>query len=88
MAARATASLEALESAGCAEATRSEIKGYVELLEHLAEQVGRRVLEGETIPQEEKLFSIFAPHTRWCAKGKAGRAVELGVPVSIVETDA
>ena len=84
---RARASVEALEKAGCGEATRSEIMGYVEMVERLAGQVKRRVLEGEQIPQEEKVFSIFAPHTRWCAKGKAGRAVELGVPVSIVESE-
>ncbi|MCY4595401.1 MAG: ISNCY family transposase [Bryobacterales bacterium] len=87
LAERARASVEALEKAGCGEATRSEIMGYVEMVERLAEQVKRRVLEGEQIPQEEKVFSIFAPHTRWCAKGKAGRAVELGVPVSIVESE-
>ena len=34
---------------------------------------------------KRKVFSIFEPHTRWCAKGKAGRMVELGVPVCIVE---
>ena len=87
LAERARASLEALEKAGCAETTRCEIESYVELVERLAGQVKRRVLEGEKIPQEEKVFSIFAPHTRWCAKGKAGRAVELGVPVSIVESE-
>ena len=87
LAERARASVEALEKAGCGEATRSEIMGYVEMVERLAGQVKRRVLEGEQIPQEEKVFSIFAPHTRWCAKGKAGRAVELGVPVSIVESE-
>ena len=27
----------------------------------------------------------FEPHTRWNAKGKAGRPVELGVPVCILE---
>ena len=49
------------------------------------DQVERRLLKGETIPHEEKVFSIFEPHTRWVAKGKAGRPVELGVPVSVVE---
>ena len=56
LAARARASQEALESAGCAEATRSEIKGHVELVERLAEQVRRRVLEGETIPRRRSCF--------------------------------
>ena len=43
------------------------------------------VLRGEKIPHEEKLFSIFEGHTRWISKGKAGKTVEFGVPVCIVE---
>ena len=31
------------------------------------------------------MFSIFEEHTRWVSKGKAGCAVELGVPVCVVE---
>ena len=49
------------------------------------DQIGRPLLNGETIPQNEKVFSIFEPHTRWISKGKAGRPVELGVPVGIAE---
>ena len=49
------------------------------------DQVERRLLRGETIPQEEKVFSIFEEHTRWIQKGKAGVPVELGVPVCIIE---
>lgn len=49
------------------------------------DQVRRRILHGEVIPQEEKVFSVFEPHTRWTVKGKAGVSVELGVPVCIVE---
>ena len=49
------------------------------------DQIDRRLLKGETIPQNEKVFSIFEPHTRWISKGKAGRSVELGVPVGIAE---
>ena len=44
-------------------------------------QIDRRILKGETIPHNEKVFSIFEPHTRWISKGKAGCLVELGVPV-------
>jgi len=49
------------------------------------DQVRRRLILGEVIPQEEKVFSVFEPHTRWIAKGKAGVAVEFGVPVCVVE---
>ena len=49
------------------------------------DQAERRLLRGETIPHEEKVFSIFEEHTRWVSKGKAGTPVELGVPVAIIE---
>ncbi len=57
-------------------------QGYVRLL---VDQIHRRCLEGETIPHEEKIFSIFQPHTEWICKGKAGVPVELGIRVNIVE---
>ena len=38
------------------------------------DHVERRLLKGETIPQDEKVFSIFESHTRWISKGKAGTA--------------
>ena len=30
-------------------------------------------------------FSVFEEHTRWISKGKAGRPVELGVPLTVIE---
>lgn len=48
-------------------------------------QIERRVFQGEKIPHEEKVFSIFEPYTRWIQKGKAGVPFELGLPVSIIE---
>ncbi len=49
-------------------------------------QIDRRVLQGESIPHAEKVFSLFQPHTEWIAKGKAGVPVELGLRVAIVES--
>lgn len=49
------------------------------------DQIQRRVTKGETIPHDEKVFSLFQPHTKWVSKGKAGVPVELGLPVCIVE---
>ena len=40
---------------------------------------------GVFFAHDEKVFSIFEEHTRWVSKGKAGCAVELGVPVCVVE---
>jgi hypothetical protein len=49
------------------------------------DQIERRVLQGQTIPHQEKVFSLFEPHTRWLCKGKAGVPVELGVAVCVLE---
>ncbi|MEE8058464.1 MAG: ISNCY family transposase [Pseudomonadales bacterium] len=49
------------------------------------DQIERRVLKGEVIPHEEKVFSLFEEHTEWICKGKAGVPVELGVRVCVLE---
>ena len=49
------------------------------------EQTSRRVLHDEVIQAQEKVYSIFEPHTEWIVKGKAGVPVELGLRVCIVE---
>ena len=51
----------------------------------LLDQVRERLLEGQQIPAQEKMYSVFEPHTRWISKGKAGCPQELGVPVAILE---
>ena len=48
--------------------------------------VERRLLQGETIPHEEKVFSLFEPHTQWVNKGKLFPPVELGHKV-LLTTD-
>ena len=51
----------------------------------LIDQIERRCFKGETIPHEEKLFSLFERHTEWISKGKAGITQELGLRVAVVE---
>ena len=82
---RVEATLGALASKGVPEAEWASIRGYLEHARRQMDQVERRLLLGEAIPHEEKVFSIFEPHTRWIAKGKAGTPVELGVPVCVLE---
>ena len=59
-----------------------EVLGKAELL---IDQIDRRLLRGEKIPQWEKIFSLHEPHTRWISKGKKKAPVELGVPVTLLE---
>lgn len=51
----------------------------------LIDQIERRCFKNQTIAHEEKIFSLFEPHTEWIAKGKAGISQELGLRVAIVE---
>jgi len=48
--------------------------------------VERRLLAGQTIGHEEKIFSLFEPHTEWIKKGKLFPPVELGHKV-LLTTD-
>ncbi|MCP4097813.1 MAG: ISNCY family transposase [Planctomycetaceae bacterium] len=61
-----------------------EIKKFVGHAEHQIDLTRRRVIEGETIPHHEKVFSIFQEHTKWIKKGKAGVPQQLGLNVCIV----
>jgi hypothetical protein len=63
----------------------ADLDRYIAYGELLSDQVRRRILHGERIPHEEKIFSIFEPHTEWINKGKAGVPVELGLRVAICE---
>ena len=63
----------------------TDLDQYIAYGELLVDQIRRRILYGERIPHEEKIFSIFQPHTEWINKGKAGVPVELGVRVAICE---
>ena len=56
---------------------------YMELMQKHINLVERRILKGEKIPHEEKMFSIFEPYTEWITKGKLRPSVELGKKVNI-----
>ena len=62
-----------------------EIEGFMQHAKRQIDQTKRRVIFGEVIPHDEKVFSIFEPHTEWISKGKAGVPVELGLKVCILE---
>ena len=60
-----------------------ELNYYEETLDKHIDLVERRLIKGEKIPHEEKLFSIYEPYTEWINKGKSGNRIELGLKVSI-----
>ena len=66
----------------------AEIKVFIERSEHVCGTARRRVLQGESVPNEDKLFSIFEPHTQLYKRGKAGQPVQFGRLVLIYEDAA
>jgi transposase, IS5 family len=63
----------------------STVEQYIHHAERQIDQIRRRVVLGERIPHEEKVFSIFEPHTEWISKGKAGVPQELGLKVCVLK---
>lgn len=61
-------------------------KQFIAHAKRQIDQIERRVMKGEAIPHDEKVFSLFEPHTEWISKGKAGVPVELGLRVAVVES--
>jgi hypothetical protein len=56
----------------------NQLAYYREMLDKHIDLVDRRLVKGEKIPHEEKIFSIFEPWVEWICKGKAHKTVELG----------
>ena len=60
-----------------------ELQRYMNLLDKHIDLVYRRLLKGEVIPHNEKMFSIFEEYTEWITKGKRHPNVELGKNTAI-----
>jgi IS5 family transposase len=78
-------SLATLRKQGVAEESISQIAHYLSHADRQIDQIQRRVLNGEEIAHDEKVFSVFEEHTEWICKGKAGVPQELGLRVCILE---
>jgi len=65
---------------------RAEITGYSKLADRVIDQSRRRVLQGEKVPTEEKIYSIFESHTDLIKRGKAQKPVEFGHKVFLAES--
>jgi IS5 family transposase len=78
--------LDKLKS-GATPVTTKEAKllHYVILTEKVCDNARRRVLEGETLANEEKIFSIFEPHTELIKRGKQPNPIQFGHNVLVIE---
>jgi hypothetical protein len=62
-----------------------ELNYYFKHLNKHIDLVRRRLVYGESIPHQEKVFSLFEPYTEWIKKGKAGNRPELGLPIAVAK---
>jgi IS5 family transposase len=63
-----------------------QITSFCQWGERVIDQTRRRILQGETVPAEEKLYSIFEPHTDLIKRGKTLKPVEFGHKVFLAES--
>jgi hypothetical protein len=65
---------------------RAQLEHYAALSERVIDQAQRRVLHGEQVGAQQKLYAIFEPHTDLIKRGKANTPVEFGHKVLLTET--
>ena len=56
---------------------------YRDLGKRVIEQATRRVLNSAAVPNDDKIFSIFEPHTELLKRGQAGQPIEFGHLIQI-----
>jgi IS5 family transposase len=66
----------------------AELLGFIVLTEKVCDNARRRVLEGETLANEDKIHSIFEPHTELIKRGKHPNPIEFGHKVLVIEDAA
>jgi IS5 family transposase len=64
---------------------REELVHYLLLTEKVCGTARRRVLLGEAVANEEKIFSIFEPHTELIKRGKQPNPIQYGHKVLVIE---
>jgi transposase, IS5 family len=64
-----------------------EAEAVLPLVGQVIAQTRCRVLEGKKVPSEQKVLSLFEPHTRAIPRQKGGALVEFGRQVMLDEAD-
>jgi transposase, IS5 family len=70
------------------ERLRAKLHDFVDMTIHACDQARRRVLDGQSVPHDEKLFSLFEPHTQLIMRGKVPQPIEFGHRVLVIEDGA
>jgi IS5 family transposase len=65
----------------------TQAQAVLPLIERVIAQTRSRVLEGKKVPSDNKVLSLFEPHTRAIPRHKGGALVEFGRHVMLDEAD-
>jgi hypothetical protein len=66
-------------------ALRQQLHHFRQLTERVCVYSKRRVLNGEAVPNSEKIFSLFEPHTELIRRGKVPEENQFGHSVLVIE---
>jgi hypothetical protein len=64
------------------------LETFIARTQQVREVARRRVIHGEKVPNDEKLFSLFEPHTQLYKRGKAGEPIQFGRLALVFEDGA
>jgi transposase, IS5 family len=81
--------VDQLETVGdaAAEGIRQSVQTFIDRTQQVIEQTVRRVFKEASVPAEDKLVSLFEPHTDIIKRGKASRPTEFGHKVWLDEVE-
>ena len=81
--------LQTLQACGQEQAARLQetLETFLPRVEQVIAQTVRRVFQDESVPAEEKIVSLFEPHTAIIRRGKVGKPVEYGHKVWLDEVE-
>lgn len=68
------------------EQLQKQIRHFCQLADRVIDQTRRRVLWGAPVPSQQKVYSLFEPHTDLIKRGKAQKPVEFGHKVFLAES--
>jgi len=66
----------------------ADLQEYMARTRQVCDTAYRRVILGEAVPNSEKLFSIFEPHTQLYKRGKASEPIQFGRLLLVYEDSA
>lgn len=67
---------------------QQELLHFEALGQRVLDQACRRIILGEAVPNAEKIFSLFEPHTELLKRGKADQPIEFGHMIQIQQVQA